>query len=195
MSGDCDPREYNTRERHHGIHDREDEWLVIGPDHDVAARDESNNHDARERDDDGREACDREPLDRDDDRSGFDPRDVFLRDMDLPDGRGRELVRDRDRDDTLNGSESRMLATVGAFRVVSERDLQDPRDETFGVRHLEKQGLIQRVPMNDERYINRETALVFPHRPTGPLHRESDRTGRQSRWASGRQAPRRFHIS
>ena len=53
MSGDCDPRAYNKRERHHGIHDREDEWLVIGPDHDVAARDESNNHDARERDDDG----------------------------------------------------------------------------------------------------------------------------------------------
>ena len=31
MSGDFDPREYNTRERHDEIHDREDEWLVIGP--------------------------------------------------------------------------------------------------------------------------------------------------------------------
>ena len=49
MSGDFDPREYDTRERHDGIHDRKDEWLVIGPDHDLAApRDESNDHDARE---------------------------------------------------------------------------------------------------------------------------------------------------
>lgn len=63
--------------------------------------------------------------------------------LDLPDGRARELVHDRDRDYTLNGSESRALATVGAFRVVSERDLQDPRDEKFDGRHLEKQGLIE----------------------------------------------------
>ena len=35
MSGDFDPREYDTREWYDGIHDREDEWLVIGPDHDV----------------------------------------------------------------------------------------------------------------------------------------------------------------
>ena len=49
MSGDFDPREYDTRERHDGIHDRKDKWLGIGPDHDLAApRDESNDHDARE---------------------------------------------------------------------------------------------------------------------------------------------------
>ena len=40
MSGDFDRREYDTRERHDGIHDRKDDWLVIGPDHDLAARDE-----------------------------------------------------------------------------------------------------------------------------------------------------------
>jgi len=56
MSGDFDPREYDTRERHDGIRDREDEWLVVGPDHDLAApRDKSNDHAAREGDD-GREA-------------------------------------------------------------------------------------------------------------------------------------------
>ena len=45
MSGDFDPREYDTRERHDGIHDRRDEWPVIGPDHDLAVpRDESNDH-------------------------------------------------------------------------------------------------------------------------------------------------------
>ena len=49
-------RASTTRAKWHDrIHDREDEWLVIGPDHDVAARDESNNRDARERDDFGRQ--------------------------------------------------------------------------------------------------------------------------------------------
>ena len=48
-----------------------------------------------------------------------DPRDVFTRELDLPQGREREIVRDRDREYTLRGSESRTLATVGAFRVVS----------------------------------------------------------------------------
>jgi hypothetical protein len=37
----------------------------------------------------------------------------------------RELVRYRDREYTLRGSESRTLATVGAFRVVSSHDLRD----------------------------------------------------------------------
>jgi hypothetical protein len=45
----------------------------------------------------------------------FDPRDVFVRDLDLPRGLERELVHDRDRDYTLDGSESRTLAIVGAF--------------------------------------------------------------------------------
>jgi hypothetical protein len=58
-------------------------------------------------------------------RGGFDPREPFTRDLDLPRGPDRELVRDRDRAYTLHGSETRTLATVGAFRVVSSRDLRD----------------------------------------------------------------------
>lgn len=61
MSGDFDPREYDTRERHDGIHDREDEWLVIGPDDDLAAdRDEPIDHDMRERENDARQERDRD---------------------------------------------------------------------------------------------------------------------------------------
>jgi hypothetical protein len=50
-------------------------------------------------------------------------------------------VHDRDRQYTLRGSESRTLATVGAFRVVSSRDLRDhdgsPADPRSGdLRHL-----------------------------------------------------------
>jgi type IV secretory pathway VirB10-like protein len=37
------------------------------------------------------------------------------------------VVFDREHRYELNGDDSRSLATIGAFRVVSERDLQDPR--------------------------------------------------------------------
>src|SRR5262245_35976795 len=63
---------------------------------------------------------DRDPRDR-----SVDPRDVFTRELDLPRGHERHLVHDRGRVYTLRGSESRTLATVGAFRIVSSRDLRD----------------------------------------------------------------------
>jgi hypothetical protein len=47
-----------------------------------------------------------------------DPSDVFTKDLNMPRGQERELVRDRERTYEINGAESRMLATIGAFRVV-----------------------------------------------------------------------------
>jgi hypothetical protein len=41
-----------------------------------------------------------------------DPRDAFMRDLDLPRGEDREIVRDRDRRYTLRGSETRTLSTI-----------------------------------------------------------------------------------
>src|SRR5262245_44892996 len=67
--------------------------------------------DPRERDEDPRDRDVRE-------RDRTDPRDVFLRELNLPRGPERERVFDGDREYTLRGSESRTLATVGAFRVV-----------------------------------------------------------------------------
>jgi hypothetical protein len=67
--------------------------------------------DPRERDEDPRDRDGRE-------RDRTDPRDVFLRELDLPRGPQRERVFDGDREYTLRGSESRTLATVGAFRLV-----------------------------------------------------------------------------
>src|SRR5437763_110891 len=147
MSRDFDPRDVDSRERDDGIHDREDEWLTLGRGPGFAAVRDADD-DVRDRDDDWREERDREPRDRDNDRSGVDPRDVFMRDLDLPRGPERELVHDRDRDYTLNGSESRTLSTVGAFRVVSERDVRDSRDDVADVRHLEDQGLIQPLSLH-----------------------------------------------
>lgn len=76
------------------------------------------------------------------------PGDASLRHVDLPRGPDREHVRDRDRVYTLRGSESRTLATVGAFRVVSSGDLRDHdggrSDVRSGdLRHLRGQGLIE----------------------------------------------------
>ena len=124
--------------------------------------------------------------DRDDKRGKMEPRDVFMRDLDLPRGRERELVNDRDRDYTLNGSESRTLSTVGAFRVMSERDLRDSRDEVFDARHLEDQGLIQRVSLN-----GRDRAVALTERGYNLLenHRNRDSDSRQA-FYSGADKPR-----
>jgi hypothetical protein len=51
-----------------------------------------------------------------------DPRDAFTRDLDLPRGSSRDRVRVNDREYRLSGDDVRVLATVGAFRVVPAGD-------------------------------------------------------------------------
>jgi len=187
MFGDFDPRDVDSRERDDGIRDRDGQYLSLGragggltaePDDDV-----------RSRDDDARDKRDRDVRDRHDDRA-LDPRDVFARHLDLPDGPDRELVRDRDRDYSLKGSESRTLATVGAFRVVSEQDLRDPRDGGDDVRSLEQQGLMQRVPLNE-----RERAVTLTQDGRGLLerHRDASSDTRQTFYAGADRARERTH--
>jgi hypothetical protein len=83
-----------------------------------------------------------------------DSRDVFTRDLDLPGVRERQLVRDRDRVFEINGAESRALATIGAFRIVAERDLHDIADDARAskrsLKHLEREGLIKTSPLSSE---------------------------------------------
>jgi DNA-binding MarR family transcriptional regulator len=183
---DFDPRDLDSRERDDGIHDREDQWLTLGRGDGSAI--EKTDEDVREREDSRREAREREPRERTDDR-GDDPRDVFLRDLDLPRGHERELVHDRDRDYTLNGSESRTLATVGAFRVVSERDFGD-RDAPVNVRHLEEQGLIQRVPVNEQ---ERAVTLTADGRGLIERHRDAHADHRQAFYSGADRARERTH--
>src|SRR5436190_12919798 len=97
--------------------------------------------DPRERDEDPRDRDTRE-------RDRTDPRDVFLRELDLPRGPERERVFDDDREYTLRGSESRTLATVGAFRVVPAQDLRDRDDRPLDsrnteLRHLRELSLVE----------------------------------------------------
>jgi hypothetical protein len=115
------------------------------------------NEDWRDRDDESRGLeHDRDSRDRD---KGLDPRDVFMRDLDLPRGPDREIVHDaRDREYTLRGSESRTLSTVGAFGVVWARDLRDhnerPADPRSGdLRHLREEGLIRTERLDGHRDV------------------------------------------
>ena len=92
-----------------------------------------------------------------------DPNDAFTRHVDLPRGPERERVRHRDRAYTLRGSESRTLATVGAFRVVSSSDLRDHNGSRANVRsgdlrHLREQGLIETA--REPGYRDRAVALT-----------------------------------
>ncbi len=129
---DFDPRDIDSRDRDDfNIYD--ERWL-----------DDPRDLDDRERD-----------LERDHDPRDHDPREPFIEGLELPHGLERELVQD-DRENLyeLNGEDSRMLATIGAFRVASERDLDevrdpdwDPRDDTL--EHLRDQGLIEFVPINE----------------------------------------------
>ena len=102
----------------------------------------------------GDDPRDRDEREREVDARDRDPRDPFLDGLELPRGLERELVQDeRENLYELNGEDARMLATIGAFRVVAERDLEDvrdpsadPRDDTLD--HLREEGLIRFVDID-----------------------------------------------
>lgn len=124
--------------------------------------------------------------DRDWRERDVDPRDVFTRDVNLPRGLEREIVRDRDREYTLRGSESRTLATVGAFRVVSSRDLRDHDDRladprSGDLRRLREQGLVETVRIPGSR--DHAVALTKEGRSLLESHRDRDREGSQTFYA------------
>jgi DNA-binding MarR family transcriptional regulator len=203
---DFDPRDYDSRDDDrfaplqdrggHGGSDRDDERddelsrpAALPRDRDEEGRDLGRGPgDSRESysDERGRDARDdaRWPeRDRDERTRDIDPREVFTRHLNLPCGVERELVRDRDREYTLRGSESRTLATVGAFRVVSSRDLRDhndrPTDPRSGdLRHLREQGLVETVRVPG--YREQAVTLTKEGRSLLEHHRDRDQGDRQT---------------
>src|SRR5256712_1339296 len=156
-----DPR-WNDDPRDH----RDDDWqdrrdddgrtLGRGPGS-SSGRDDHSEDNPRNRHDESR-GLERGRNSRDRDE-GLDPRDVCSRTLELRRGPDREIVHDaRDREYSLRGSESRTLATVGAFRVVSARDLRDhndrPADPRSGdLRHLREEALIRTERLDGHRDV------------------------------------------
>jgi hypothetical protein len=170
--------DFDPRDRDAEVRDVQMAWVELGraP---ALDRDDDALRDRRDRDPDGR--------DRD-----FDPRDVFLDGLELPRGLEREIVMDGDHRYELNGDDSRTLATVGAFRVVAERDLHDRRDE-FGdahdtdLRHLRDHGLARFVSLQ-----GRERAVTLTERGHHVLetHRRDHHSERQQAFDAGVSRPR-----
>src|ERR1700694_3408879 len=121
MSGGSDPRWDDSRDRDDKSRDVEIPWIELGR---GTASDRQSEDDARDGDHDGRDRA----RDHDSRERRYDPRDVVLDGLELSRSLEREVVLDHDHRFEINGEESRTLAATGAFRVVSERDLRDPRD-------------------------------------------------------------------
>jgi hypothetical protein len=130
--------------------------------------------------------------DRDTHERDVDPRDAFVEGLELPRGPEREIVLDGDHRYALNGDDSRTLATIGAFRVVAERDLRETRDESNdcrepAVRHLRDEGLTRSVSLD-----RRERAVTLTKRGHRLLeaHRRDRDDGREQAFYAGLSRPR-----
>ncbi|MFA5910156.1 MAG: hypothetical protein WC815_15350 [Vicinamibacterales bacterium] len=121
-----------------------------------------------------------------------------MRDLDLPRGEDRELVRDRDRQYSLRGSETRTLSTVGAFRVVPASRLRDdsgrPADPRSGdLRNLREQGLVETVRIPGHR--DHAVVLTKCGRELLERHRDPDQGGRQTFYAGLKRTRELEHDS
>jgi hypothetical protein len=127
-----------------------------------------------------------------------DPRDAFARDLYLPSGADREVVRDREHEYSLRGSETRTLSTVGAFRVVPASRLRDhsgaPADPRSGdLRNLREQGLVETVRIPGRR--DHAVVLTDAGRELLEHHRGSDQNSRQTYYAGLKRSRELEHDS
>ena len=133
MPGDFDPRDSADPRDHDNFDIYDARWL----------------DDPRDQDDGNRD------VERDRDSRSHDPRDAFVEGLELPRGVERELVQDdREHLYELNREDSLTLATIGAFRVVAQRDLEAVHDQDVELHrdtleHLRDEGLIRFVSVSE----------------------------------------------
>lgn len=124
-----------------------------------------------------------------------DPRDVLTRDLDLPRGPSRERVRANNREYRLSGDDVRVLATVGAFRVVPATDLREPnpRTPTRPARDLERLrelGLVRTMPYVIGRTRTTLVTLTSDGRGVLERGRRSEAMGARQEFYVGVRKPR-----
>jgi hypothetical protein len=125
-------------------------------------------------------------------REQVDPRDVFTKHVNLPHGRDREHVHYRDHDYSLRGSESRTLATVGAFRVVPTGELRDTFERPLDARHgelwhLRDSGLVKTVRLDRDTTV---VTLTKEGRGLLESHRRDQDSPERQAFHHGVQKPR-----
>ena len=195
---DFDPRDSDARDITTHTFDHDDDPRPTAdrePDRDDDAGEPSRGHgDSRQSHHDGDDA--RSDARWPERQRSHDPREVFTRDVNLPRGHEREIVRDRDREYALRGSETRTLATVGAFRVVSSRDLRDHNGHSLDsrsgdLRNLRDQRLVEtaRVPGSREYAV----ALTKDGRNLLEHHRDRHRKAGQTFWHGLKREREREH--
>ena len=121
--------------------------------------------------------------------------DLPVNGLTLPRGDEREAVGLPDRQYTLNGSDTRALATVGAFRVLLSEDFtergQRQHTSNSAWRHLSEQGLVTRETLADRDGARHVMALTSEGKALLDTHREPRRDGRQQEYLRGcREAAR-----
>jgi DNA-binding PadR family transcriptional regulator len=162
--------DFDPRDRDDDRRDLDVQWVELGRGSSSGGADDDGgvrHQDAGERE--------REPRDR-----STDPREVFGADLDLPRSRARELVlQGRDRYE-LNRDDVRTLATVGAFRVVPERQLSDGGENSLP--DLRDQGLVRVVSVNAH---DRVVTLTERGRQLLESHRRDRHDSRQQGFYAG----------
>jgi hypothetical protein len=120
--------------------------------------------------------------------SDVDPRDVFGRDLDLPRGPGRERIRVHAHEYSLRGSEVRVLATAGAFRVVPVEDLRRSEDRPNVLRkdveRLRELDLVRTMPY----VVGQERTTLVTLTDRGRAVLEASRRNR------GEESPQTFYA-
>jgi len=117
------------------------------------------------------------------------PDDALTRDLNLPRDDERERVECRGRAYSLNGTETRALAAIGAFRVVPE-DALVRGDGGAGLRsadlrHLADQGLVTQETITDAGGARHVLTLTADGQAVLEAHQRPDADGRQQAYSAG----------
>jgi hypothetical protein len=120
--------------------------------------------------------------------------DVFAHGLALPRGDEREPVEFRDQTYTLSGSETRALATVGAFRVVDIGDFEAHEHGQDGFhgdwRRLDEQGLVMNTTITDRQGAHHVVSLTREGKALLDAHAASRPDGRRQAYYAEVVKPR-----